>query len=112
MSAFGKFFLEPRMPHVGAGFVDDRFVVVDMLKRRGSLTMAASAYTVLPPDLICPGFDSPNIRNPGELAEIISQTAEGAGLANRKKWSVALPHGVARTVQIDAGERDVRRTVA
>jgi hypothetical protein len=100
MSSLSKFFFEPRIPHIGAGFIDDGFVVVDMQKKRGSLAVAANAYTVLPPDLINPGFDSPNITNPSELAEIILQTAEGAGLANRKKWSVTLPQGVARTVVV------------
>src|SRR5262249_12877909 len=100
MSSLSKFFFEPRIPHIGAGFVDDRFVVVDMQKKRGVLNIAANAYTVLPPDLLRPGFDSPNITNPIELAEIILQTAEGAGLANRKKWSVTLPEAVARTVVV------------
>jgi hypothetical protein len=100
MSFLSKFLFQPRIPHIGAGFIDDRFVVVDMQKRRGRLSIAASAYTVLPPGLICAEFDSPNITNPAELAEIIMQTAEGAGLANRKKWSVTLPQGVARTVVV------------
>src|SRR5262249_28945635 len=100
MSSLSKFFFEPRIPHIGAGFVDDRFVVVDMQKKHGVLTIAANAYTVLPTDLLRPGFDSPNITNLGELAEIILQTAEGAGLANRKKWSVTLPEAVARTVVV------------
>jgi len=100
MFSFSKFFFEARVPHIGAGFIDDRFVVVDMQRKRSHLAIAASAYTVLPPDLIRPGFDSPNITNPEELAEIIQQTAEGAGLANRRKWSVTLPPDVARTVVI------------
>src|SRR5215813_3885326 len=100
MSSLAKFFFEPRIPHIGAGFIDDRFVVVDMHKKRGSLAIAANAYTVLPPDLIQAGFESPNIANATELAEIIVQTAEGAGLAHRKKWSVTLPQGVAKTVVV------------
>jgi hypothetical protein len=100
MSSLSKFFFEPHIPHIGAGFIGDCFVVVDMQKKRGSLAIAANAYTVLPPDLICAGFDSPNITDQRALAEIIAQTAEGAGLANRKKWSVTLPQGVTRTVVV------------
>ena len=101
MSSLTKFFFEPHIPHIGAGFIDDRFVVVDIHRKRGSLAIAANAYTVLPPDLVCAGFDSPNITDPSALAEIITQTAEGAGLANRKKWSVTLPQGVTRTVVVN-----------
>jgi hypothetical protein len=100
MSSLGKFLFAPRVPHNGAGFVDDRFVVVDLQKKHGSIAIAANAYTVLPPDLIRAGFESPNIRNQGELVEIIQQTAEGAGLSSRKKWSVTLPQGVERTVVV------------
>ena len=100
MSSLTKFLLDPHIPHIGAGFIDDRFVVIDMQKKRGYLTIAANAYTVLPPGLICPGFDSPNITDPSTLAEIIRQTAEGAGLSNRKRWSVTLPQGVTRTVVV------------
>jgi hypothetical protein len=100
MSSLGKLLFRPRIPHIGAGFIDDRFVVVDIQKRHGRLSIAANAYTMLPAGLICPGFESPNITNPSELSEIIVQTAEGAGLANRRKWSVTLPQGVARTVVV------------
>ena len=100
MSSLARFFFEPHNPHIGAGFIDDCFVVVDMQKKHGFLSIAANAYTVLPPELICPGFDSPNVTDPRALAEIIAQTAEGAGLANRKKWSVTLPQGATRTVVV------------
>jgi hypothetical protein len=99
--SLAKFLFQPRIPHIGAGFIDDRFVVVDVHKSHGRLSLAASAYTVLPPGLVSAGFDSPNITNPSELAEIVMQTADGAGLANRKKWSVTLPDGVARTAVVN-----------
>jgi len=80
--------------------MDDRFVVVDMARKRGGFVIAANAYTTFPAGLIQAGFESPNITSPSELAEIILQTAEGAGLANRKKWSVTLPERTARTVVV------------
>jgi hypothetical protein len=58
----------------------------------------------LPPGLITPSFDEPNIQSPDELAEIITQTAEAAGLANKKRWSVALPDAAARTLVVTLEE--------
>jgi hypothetical protein len=54
----------------------------------------------LPPGLIIPSFDQPNIQNSGELLEIVQHTAEAAGLSRKKQWSVALPDAAARTLVI------------
>jgi hypothetical protein len=59
--------------------------------------MAASAVTQLPPGVVTPSFDELNILDAGELVEIVRQTAEAAGLARKKKWSVALPDTTARS---------------
>ncbi|HSO73971.1 MAG TPA: hypothetical protein VLU47_03970, partial [Blastocatellia bacterium] len=45
-----------------------------------------------------------NIQSPDELAEVIIQTAEAAGLANKKRWSVALPDAAARTLVVTLEE--------
>src|SRR5215470_701346 len=95
-----KYLLAPRTPNTAAGFIDDNFVVVDLRRSRGSFSLASSAVTQLPPGLINPAFDAPNIQNPAELAEVILETAEAAGLSNKKQWSLALPEGVARTLVI------------
>jgi hypothetical protein len=58
----------------------------------------------LRPGLITTSFDEPNIQNPDELAQVITQTAEAAGLAGRKRWSVALPDAAARTLVITLEE--------
>ena len=50
--------------------------------------------------MVTPSFDEPNIQSPDELAAIITQTAEAAGLANKKRWSVALPDAAARTIVV------------
>ena len=100
MSAFGKYFLAPRTPNVGAGFVDDNFAVVDLRRARGGFSLAASAVTQLPLGLVTPAFDTLNIQDADELMQIVRQTVEAAGLANKKRWSVALPDATARTLVV------------
>jgi len=62
--------------------------------------LASSAVTALPPGLMTPAFDTENIHSPAEMKEIVFQTAEAAGLVGKKRWSVALPEGAARTLII------------
>jgi hypothetical protein len=88
------------MPNTAAGFVDDNFAVVHLRRGRSGFALASSAVTQLPPGLVTPAFDQPNIQNPGELVEIVQHTAEAAGLSRKKQWSVALPDGAARTLVI------------
>jgi len=72
--------------------------VVDLRRRRNRFYPATSAVTGLPAGLITPGFDSQNIQDIDELAELAMQTVEAAGMISKKRWSVALPEGVARTL--------------
>jgi len=95
MTALGRYFLAPSTPNVAAGFVDDNFAVVDVRRGRRGFSLASSAVTQLPEGLITPSFESLNIQDEGELAGIIAQTAEAAGLSNKKRWSVALPDAAA-----------------
>jgi hypothetical protein len=109
MSSLQRFFLAPPAPNIAAGFVDDNFAVVDLRRGRRGFSLASSAVTQLPVGLITPGFDTPNIQDSGELAQAIAQTAEAAGLANKKRWSVALPDATARTVVIALESRPSNR---
>jgi hypothetical protein len=100
MTALGRYFVAPPTPNVAAGFVDDNFAVVDVRRGRRGFSLAASAVTQLPVGLITPSFESLNIQDAAELAGVITQTAEAAGLSNRKRWSVAVPDATARTLVV------------
>jgi hypothetical protein len=104
MSALQRYLLAPRAPNTAAGFVDDSFAVVELRRGRSGFALSSSAVTELRPGLITPSFEEPNIQNPDELAQIITQTAEAAGLGNKKRWSVALPDGAARTLVVTLEE--------
>lgn len=97
MSTLRRILLAPRAPNTAAGFVDDNFAVVDLRRGRNGFSLASSAVTQLPLGLITPTFDALNVQDVEELLQIIAQTAEAAGLANKKRWSVALPDATART---------------
>jgi len=111
-SALQKYFFAPRVPNIAGGFIDDNFALIDLRRRRGGFAIASSAATKLPAGLVTAVFDQPNIQNSDALAGIIQQTAEAAGLSNRKRWSIALPEGAARTLVITleskpAGRREL-----
>jgi hypothetical protein len=99
-STLQKYLLSPPAPNTAAGFIDENFAVVDLRRSRHGFSLASSAVTQLPTGLITPSFDSENIADPQELAEIVLQTAEAAGLSNKKRWGVALPEGAARTMVV------------
>lgn len=111
-SALQKYFIAPRVPNIAGGFIDDNFALVDLRRRRGGFAIASSAATKLPDGIVVPAFDQANIGRPEELIRIIKQTSEAAGLSNRKRWSIALPEGAARTFVIPleskpAGRREL-----
>src|SRR4030095_6888333 len=97
MSTLRRVLIAPRAPNTAAGFVEDNFAVVDLRRGRNGFSLASSAVTQLPLGLVTPSFDAPNVNDPDELTQIIAQTAEAAGLWNKKRWAVALPDAAART---------------
>jgi hypothetical protein len=111
-SALQKYFFAPRVPNLAGGFIDDNFALVDLRRKRNGFAIASSAATKLPTGIVVPAFDQANIGQPEELIRIIRQTAEASGLSNRKRWSIALPEGAARTFVIPleskpAGKREL-----
>jgi len=100
MSSLRRFFVAPPAPNTAAGFVDENFAVVDLRRGRNGFSLVSSAVTQLPLGLINPAFDTLNIQDADELGQVIAQTAQAAGLMNRKRWSVALPDATARTLVV------------
>lgn len=99
-SAIQKYLTAPRPPNTAAGFIEDHFAIVDLRRKRRGFSLASSAVTVLPAGLVTPSFDAENINDLKEVVEIVNQTAQAAGLSNKKRWSVALPEGAARTIVV------------
>lgn len=66
--------------------------------RGGSSSLRRAATVALPESLIRASFDEPNISDTAELRAALSELATSAGLLQQKRWSVALPDGVSRTL--------------
>ena len=109
MSGLRRLFLAPPAPNTAAGFVDDNFAVVDLRRGRTGFSLGASAVTQLPAGLVAPAFSGLNIQDAEEVALIVRQTTEAAGLLNRKRWSVAVPDATARTLVVALESRPASR---
>ena len=109
MAGLTKYFLAAPVPTTAAGFADDNFAVVDLRRGRRHFVLATSAATQLPAGLVSPDFDKPNISDPAQLADIAVRTAEAAGLANKKNWSVALPDSAVRTLVVSLESKPAGR---
>lgn len=116
-STFKKYLMAPRVPSNAASFLDGAFAVVSLVRTRGAFSLTTTALTQLPEDVLVPRFDSQNVLAEEELRTIIRQTIEAAGLSNKKRWSVALPEGVARTMVISletkpSGNRELSEMIS
>ena len=91
--------INPWYPSTAVGFEKGLATMVQLDRGRGGLSSLRRAATVaLPESLIRPGFEESNIADPAELRAALSELATSAGLLQQKRWSVALPDGVSRTL--------------
>lgn len=91
-----KRLIRPRLPHTAVGLESGSATVVSLDRRRSSFTLHRAAHVKLPPALVRPSFDEPNISDTKELGHALAELAASAGLARRRRWSVALPEAAAR----------------
>lgn len=90
--------IEPRLPPAAVGLSGEGACVVSLDRRRGDLfAVRRAAYVALPEGLVRPSFDEQNVSDPAELADALAELVTNAGLARRRRWSVALPEAAART---------------
>lgn len=93
-----SFLTEPNYPKAAIGLERESITVVSLTKEgRGSFGIKQAATVDLPNGLLEPSFLERNISNPRELAVLLEQAVESAGLAGQKQWSVSLPSNAARS---------------
>jgi hypothetical protein len=91
--------INPWYPSTAVGFEKGLATMVQLERGRGGSSSLRRAATVaLPESLISPSFEEPNISDSAELRAALSELATSAGLLQQKRWSVALPDGVSRTL--------------
>ncbi|MGH9824067.1 MAG: hypothetical protein ACREDR_12540, partial [Blastocatellia bacterium] len=97
------------MPNIAAGIVDGNFVVVSLRRTRAGIELSSSALTSVPDEVLVPSFDSPNVQDMTQLVQIITQTAEAAGLGNKRRWSAVVPDNAIRTVIVTVEGKPANR---
>lgn len=91
--------VNPRFPAFAAGIERGYAAVVQLERKgRGTFGLRRAATVRLPEGLVTPNFDEQNVIDAGELAQALSEVAQGAGLGKQRKWSVALPEAATRTL--------------
>lgn len=92
-----KSLVSPRYPSAAVGLSGEAACAVQLDRRGGSFAVRNAAVLPLPVGLIRPGFDELNVESPSALAAALSDVTSSAGLARRRRWSVALPEASTRT---------------
>ena len=89
--------ISPRLPQAAVGLSGEAASVVQLERRGGGLAVRSAGLLPLPAGLVRPSFDEQNVSDGAELAGALSELLASAGLARRKRWSVALPEAATRT---------------
>lgn len=91
--------IDPWYPATAIGLEKGVASVVQLERDKGSSSKLRRAATFnISESLVRPGFDEPNIENPGQLAAVMSELAGSAGLLRQKRWSLSLPEATTRTL--------------
>lgn len=89
--------ISPRLPQAAVGLSGEAASVVQLERRGGGLAVRSAGLLPLAAGLVRPGFDEQNVSDGAELAGALTELLASAGLARRRRWSVALPEASTRT---------------
>jgi hypothetical protein len=78
-------------------------------RTRNGFLVTRAASLVLPPDLLQPSFDEPNLNNPDGLQRALTDLVTSAGMLRQRKWSVALPEAATRSAIITIEDASASR---
>jgi hypothetical protein len=89
---------QPNYPKASIGLEQYSVTALALQKEgRNRFGIKQAATIELPERLLTPNFIERNIANPQELRVMLDEAVITSGLANQKRWSVALPASTART---------------
>ena len=80
-----KKFVQPRLPRAAIGLTEKEIAIVLLERRRGAYAIQRAGQVDLPRSLVRPGFDTTNVADPSELADILAELAASVGLGKRKR---------------------------
>lgn len=91
--------VQPWYPSTAIGLDRGIASVVHLERVRGNFCAVRRAATFpIEETLIRPSFEETNIKDPGQLAAVMSDLASNAGLLRQKRWSLAVPEPSSRTL--------------
>ena len=91
--------IDPWYPATAIGLDKGVASVVQLERVKGTACRLKRAATFnIADSLISPSFDEPNIQSAPQLAGVLKDLANSAGLLRQKRWSLSLPEATARTV--------------
>jgi Tfp pilus assembly PilM family ATPase len=100
LSSIWEFLSVAQLPSVALAFIDNQAVLLKLKKRRNQFYVERVAGVFLPKALLRPDFSISNISDINSLAISIKQAITNSGLKGHKRWSVALPEEVARSLVV------------
>ena len=92
-----KNLVSARYPSAAVGLSGDSVCAVQLDRRGNSFAVRGAGVLPLAEGLLRPGFDDVNVEDPAGLARALADVTSSAGLARRRRWSVALPEASTRT---------------
>src|SRR4029078_5620201 len=92
--------LKPRFPSAAVGIEGNGASVVQLDRAKGGFVVKRAASVSLSAQVVRPGFESSNIREPVELAAALTDLITSAGLLRQRQWSTSLPARPNRSVRI------------
>ncbi|HEX5601772.1 MAG TPA: hypothetical protein VFX63_04440 [Pyrinomonadaceae bacterium] len=91
--------IDPWYPATAIGLEKGVASVVQLERVKGSICKLRRAATFnIAESLVRPSFEETNIESPAQLAAVLNDLAQSAGLLKQKRWSLSLPEATARTL--------------
>lgn len=108
-----SFLTEPKFPKAAIGIERDSVTAVALQRGLGGqFSIKQAASVEMPTKLLNPSFLERNIQEPTQFRFLLEEAVTSAGLLARKRWSVSLPSGTARTaiITLDASATSKRES--
>lgn len=91
--------IDPWYPATAIGLEKGVASVVQLERVKGAICKLRRAATFnIAESLVRPNFDERNLEDIGQLAGVLKELANSAGLLKQKRWSLSLPEATARTL--------------
>ncbi|MFM8395469.1 MAG: hypothetical protein ACKOB4_16265 [Acidobacteriota bacterium] len=92
--------LTPAVPARSLSITDSQLVLLTLRHQRGEFEPRQAGLVQIPPGLLRPGFEQPNITDEARFLDLLRRVADQADVRKMGNLNVALPTGSARSLVI------------